>query len=145
MEKITKLKLNNFRPQMIEQLATTTFIILWDFLVLKQIFLSPQGKRCAIITYKNGIYEFRHNLMNNLRLAILGSFISTACSPHEKIEKQNVNFSRSAMFHMETRVSLKYFVNGCLWKPFFTYKLPQTSPNLISLTILVTLRLLAQF
>ena len=29
-----------------------------------QFFLSPQGKRCAIITYKHGIYE----LPNDLRL-----------------------------------------------------------------------------
>ena len=34
-----------------------------------QIFLSPQEKRCAIITYKHGIYE----LPNNLRLRILGT------------------------------------------------------------------------
>ena len=25
---------------------------------------------------------------------------------------QKLNFSRSALFHMKTRVSLKYFVNG---------------------------------
>ena len=27
--------------------------------------------------------------------------------------KRRLNFSRSALFHMETRVSLKYFANGC--------------------------------
>ena len=32
-----------------------------------QIFLSPQVKRCAIITYKHGIYELSHELPNNLR------------------------------------------------------------------------------
>ena len=32
-----------------------------------QIFQSPQVKRCAIITYKRGIYEFS----NNFRLTIL--------------------------------------------------------------------------
>ena len=41
---------------------------------------------------------------------------------------------------MKTRVSLKYFVNDCLWKPFFDSNLPQTSSNLISLTILLTLK-----
>ena len=33
-----------------------------------QIFLSPQEKRCAIITYKHGIYELPHELPNNVRL-----------------------------------------------------------------------------
>ena len=29
------------------------------------------------------------------------------------LEKQKLNFSRSELFRMETRISLKYFVNGC--------------------------------
>ena len=29
--------------------------------------LSPQVKRCAIITYKHGIYEFPHELPNDLK------------------------------------------------------------------------------
>ena len=33
-----------------------------------EIFLSPQVKRCAIITYKHGIYELPHELPNDLRL-----------------------------------------------------------------------------
>ena len=37
-----------------------------------QIFLSPQVKRWAIITYKHGIYEFPHELPNDLRLRKLG-------------------------------------------------------------------------
>ena len=41
--------------------------------------------------------------------------------------------------------SLKYFVTYCLWKPFFDSNLFQTPSNLISLTILVTLRLLTLF
>ena len=36
--------------------------------MFQQIFLSSQGKRCAIITYKHGIYEFPHELPNDLRL-----------------------------------------------------------------------------
>ena len=38
-----------------------------------QIFLSPQVKRWAIITYKHGIYELPHELPNELRLRILGN------------------------------------------------------------------------
>ena len=37
-----------------------------------QIFLSPEVKRWAIITYKHGIYELSHELPNNLRLGKLG-------------------------------------------------------------------------
>ena len=49
------------------KIATIIFIVFWDSLTFWQIFLSPQGKRCAIITYKHGIYE----LPNELRLRIL--------------------------------------------------------------------------
>ena len=34
-----------------------------------QTFLLPQVKRCAIITYKHGIYELPHELPNDLRLS----------------------------------------------------------------------------
>ena len=34
---------------------TIIFIIFWDFLMFYQIFLSPQVKRCAIITYEHDI------------------------------------------------------------------------------------------
>ena len=33
-----------------------------------QISLSPQVKRCAIITYKHGIYDLPHELPNDFRL-----------------------------------------------------------------------------
>ena len=46
--------------------ATISFIIFGDFWMFYQIFLSPQVKRCAIITYKQGIYE----LPNHLELRI---------------------------------------------------------------------------
>ena len=38
-----------------------------------QVFLSPKVKRCAIITYKHGIYELPHEYPNDLRLMILGN------------------------------------------------------------------------
>ena len=45
------------------------------------------------------------------------------------IEKQKLNFPRSALFHMETRVSLKYFVNGsrCIFR-IFNLNLSQLTP-----------------
>ena len=48
--------------------TTIIFIIFWDFLIFYQIFLSPQVKRCAIITGKHGIYGLDHELPNDLRL-----------------------------------------------------------------------------
>ena len=41
---------------------------------------------------------------------------------------------------MKTRVSLKCFVNNCFWKHFFASNSPQTPTNLVSLTMLVTLK-----
>ena len=53
--------------------STISFITFCDFSMFYQIFLSAQVKRCAIITYKHGIYELPHELPNNLRLRILGN------------------------------------------------------------------------
>ena len=55
-----------FLPQRLQ--ATISFIIFWDFLMFYQIYLSPQVKRWAIISYKHGIYELSHELPNDLRL-----------------------------------------------------------------------------
>ena len=52
-------------------LQTVIFLIFCDLLNFYQIFLSPQVKRWAIITYKHGIYDLPHQLPNNLRLRIL--------------------------------------------------------------------------
>ena len=51
-------------------LKTIIFIISWDS-VFYQIFLSSQVKRCAIITYKHGIYESPHELPNEFRFKII--------------------------------------------------------------------------
>ena len=48
-------------------------IILWDFLMFYQIFLSPQVKRSAIIINKQGVYELPHQWPNDLRFRILGN------------------------------------------------------------------------
>ena len=52
----------------IHNIATINCIIFWDFFMFYQTFLSPQVKRCAIITYKHGVYELPHELPNDLRL-----------------------------------------------------------------------------
>ena len=46
---------------------TIGFIIFWDFSMFYQIFLSPQVKRCAIITYKHARYKLPHELPNDLK------------------------------------------------------------------------------
>ena len=46
-------------------------MILWDFLMLYQISLSPQVKRSVIIGNKQGVYELPRELVNDLRLRIL--------------------------------------------------------------------------
>ena len=51
--------------------ATIIFIIIWDFSMFYQIFLSPQVEWCVIVTYKHGIYELPYELRNHLRLRIL--------------------------------------------------------------------------
>ena len=53
-------------------LYTIISIVFGDCLMFLQIFLLLQQKRCPIITYKHGIYEFPHELLNNLGLKILG-------------------------------------------------------------------------
>ena len=63
---------------------TISFIVCWDFSMFYQIFLSPEVKRGAIITYKHDISELPHELLNDLRLAL---------------------------FYPKTRVSLGYFVS----------------------------------
>ena len=43
-----------------------------DILMLSQIFFSPQVKKRVIISNKHGIYELAPELLNKLRLRILG-------------------------------------------------------------------------
>ena len=56
----------------------------------------------------------------------------------KKSQKERLNFSRSAQFHMRTRVSPQYFVTDRL----FDSNSSQTPLKLIYLTILVALRFL---
>ena len=43
-----------------------------------QIIFSPQVKRCAIITYKDDIYDFPQELPNNITFTILGNYETLA-------------------------------------------------------------------
>ena len=60
--------------------STINFILFWVVLMFYQIFLLPQLERCAIITYKHGIYKLPHELPNDVRLTTLrNSDISRKC------------------------------------------------------------------
>ena len=59
-----------------------------------QPFLSPQVKRCAIITYEHGIYELPHELPNDLRLYKISAFspLGGPLCPHKKKKKTLQNY-----------------------------------------------------
>ena len=46
-----------------------------------QIFLSPQVKRCAIITYEYGIYKLPNELLNDLGLGKLENIRKVSKTP----------------------------------------------------------------
>ena len=48
-------------------------LIFWDLLLLYQVFFSLQVKRSLIISNKHGITELSLELLNDLRLKILGN------------------------------------------------------------------------
>ena len=54
--------------------------------------------------------------------------------------KTEIKIFPEALFYMKTRAFLEYFVSDCLCKHFFASNLPQAYSNLLSLTILVTLK-----
>ena len=53
-------------------LQTTMDIILWEFLLLYQIFFSPQVQKSLIISNKHGIYDLPDELLKDLGLRMLG-------------------------------------------------------------------------
>ena len=52
-------------------LQTTMDIIFWKFLLLYQIFFSPQVQQSVIISSKHGIYQLLEKLPSDLKLMIL--------------------------------------------------------------------------
>ena len=46
--------------------VTTMNKIFWDFLLLYEIFFSPQVKRSVIVSNKHGVYELPHEIPNDL-------------------------------------------------------------------------------
>ena len=80
--------------------------------ILKLFNVLPQVKRCAIITYKHGIYNLLSELPNNVRLRILGSLVILRnWQPSAQSPRQNASFAH--LFHMKTRASLRDLVSYC--------------------------------
>ena len=98
-----------------------------------RIFLSPQVKR-SLLLLVNWYIRVVSRVAERLKaqdLKKLGKFRIMSklhgsitqcpvflpkikfCQYQQKTSKQKLNFSRSALFHMKTRVFLKYFVRGC--------------------------------
>ena len=65
--------------------VTIMEIILWDFLIIYLILLSPQVKQSVIISNKRGIYELPHEMPNDLRLRILRNKEKPG-KPHNSLE-----------------------------------------------------------
>ena len=98
-----------------------------------QTFLSPQAKRCTIVTYNHGIYELPHQLPNDLTLRKLGN-IREVPKPHriiaqrpdpltnfvnaskKTLENRKLNLSHRALLHMKLKLTLKCFMTGCSTK-----------------------------
>ena len=61
--------------------STIMEIILGDFLMFYQIFLSRQVKQSPIISNNQGVNELPHEFPNDLRLTILGNKEKSGESP----------------------------------------------------------------
>ena len=68
-----------------------------------QIFLSPQVKRCAIITYKNGIYELPHELPHDLRLTKYEQSVTWNDSIVPSLPSQNKSFANTSKKLLKSR------------------------------------------
>ena len=106
-------------------ISTIMEIILWDFFDALPIFLSPQVKRSAIISNKQGVCELPTDLrlkknQGNLKTCQKYKLMPSLTAKMKLFqylpkdpEKQKLNCSPRALFHMKTRVCLKYFLNDC--------------------------------
>ena len=125
-------------------IAIIMLIIFYDFLMVQQNFLSPQVKRTVIINCQTILKKL--TILKNYCLLLSPppemKILSVLAKFSWEIE---IEHSRSALFHMKIRVSLKRFVNDCLWQQFLDSNTPHSLSNLIYLNSLVTLRPLTQF
>ena len=124
------------------------------------------SERILIISIKYGIHELHLELLNALRLRILGNweisrrslnFIELQPSAErfsqnensvnnskKMLKNRNLTFHVKVLFHTTTKFCLIYFGKDCLQKQHFASNSTKTPSNLICFTILVTLRPLTQ-
>ena len=77
---LLRLRMLGLDPEILSLISSTIiFRLFWYFLIYYQIFFSPQVKRCAIITYKHGIYDLPHDLPNSLRLSDCRCHLGLIC------------------------------------------------------------------
>ena len=103
-----------------------------NFLIsLMAFFFSPQGEQGVIISNKHVLYDLSHKFPNNLGIQEISkdqknlktsqnySLLSSLTPKiyfkyYQKTpEKQKLNFYRTVLFHIKTRICLKYFVHDC--------------------------------
>ena len=122
------------------------------------IFFSPQVTQSAIISNKQAICELSHELLNDLKIRILGNHESSEKSKNFRELQPNLKTSENykllpslpcktkilsiiaktcwinkQLEKKQKRTSFKCSVPDFLWKKFFPSASPQTPLNLISL------------
>ena len=104
------------------------FTIFWGFLMFYQIFLSPQAKWYAIITYRHGIYELSLELHNDLRHRISGNWeISKKCLNFIEWQTNVQSFCQNENFVNTSETFLKNRNKTFPVVPYFTWKLELVS------------------
>lgn len=95
------------------------------------------------------IRKIQENLKNFIRLLVSDMFSSQSGNfvnaSKRLLEKERLNFSRSSLYYMKTRVYLRYFFHDSLWRRVFWL---QVFPDLFKLGLfdnLVTLKRFTQF
>ena len=112
-------------------LEAIILIIPWHLLMLYEIFLWLEVKRCRVVTYKNGIYEVPQELLNDLRIRNWANHeISGKC----EIFKDGYPSSRCSCENENFVDTIKQFLkNGKLSFPvvhYFSWKLELVSNKL---------------
>ena len=96
-------------------------IIISDFLMFYQIFLSPQVKGCTIISNKHGIYKLPHELANESRLKMSGNQKMSGKSqnfielqPGAQFSSQNERFVNTSKNFLNTKTAVRSILSP-LW------------------------------
>ena len=110
---LTNLPVTKKHKKQKKTLQKISFIVFWEFSKFYWIFISPQVKGGVIITYKDSMYEFHHQLLNEFRLRILRNLeISGNCLnfiewwPSAQSPCQNESFVNTRRKLMKKKIKL---------------------------------------